>query len=72
MSEQVRPSLLEVFESIEDPRQAGKVAHNLSELLVVAVSAVLSGADTFVEIVQWGNMKFDGLRQHRSWPNGIA
>ncbi|MFP9228369.1 ISAs1 family transposase, partial [Pectobacterium cacticida] len=72
MSEQVRPSLLEVFESIEDPRQAGKVAHDLSELLVVAVSAVLSGADTFVEIVQWGQMKLDWLRQHLSLPHGIA
>ncbi|GHU25162.1 hypothetical protein AGMMS50243_28940 [Betaproteobacteria bacterium] len=32
------------------PRQPGKVSHDLVELLVVAVNAVLVGADTFAEI----------------------
>lgn len=41
--------LADVFVSITDPRQAGKVEHDLVELLVV-VNAVLVGADTFVEI----------------------
>mgnify|MGYP000978259140 CR=1 FL=1 len=31
-----------------DPRQAKKVKHDLIELLVIAVCAVLAGADTFV------------------------
>ena len=72
MSEVARLSLLEVFESVEDPRQAGKVAHDLGELLVVAVSAVLSGADTFVEIVEWAEFKLDWLRKHLALPHGIA
>jgi Nucleotidyl transferase AbiEii toxin, Type IV TA system/DDE_Tnp_1-associated len=38
--------LAEVFVSINDPRQAAKVEHDLVELLVVAVAAVLSGATT--------------------------
>jgi hypothetical protein len=42
--------LADVFVSIRDPRQSGKVEHDLVELLVVAVNAVLVGADTFVEI----------------------
>ncbi|MCL2022483.1 MAG: transposase family protein, partial [Betaproteobacteria bacterium] len=42
--------LADVFVSISDPRQAGKVKHDLVELLVVAVNAVLVGADTFVKI----------------------
>ena len=33
--------LAEVFVSVTDPRQAGKVEHDLVELLVVAVNAVL-------------------------------
>jgi hypothetical protein len=45
--------LADVFVSITDPRQAAKVEHDLVELLVVAVSAVLVGADTFVEIELW-------------------
>ena len=44
--------LAEVFVSITDPRQPGKVEHDLVELLVVAVSAVLVGADTFVARVR--------------------
>ncbi|WP_217125446.1 transposase family protein [Hydrogenophilus sp. SS56] len=39
--------LADVFVSINDPRQAGKVKHDLVELLVVAVNAVLVGADTY-------------------------
>ena len=34
-----------MFVSIHDPRQKGKSAHDLVELLVVAVNAVLVGAD---------------------------
>jgi hypothetical protein len=42
--------LADVFVSISDPRQAGKVEHDLVELLVVAVNGVLVGADTFVRL----------------------
>ena len=45
--------LADVFVSITDPRQPGQVEHDLVELLVVAVNAVLVGADTFVEIELW-------------------
>ena len=37
--------LADVFVTISDPRQAGKVEHDLVELLVIAVNAVLVGAD---------------------------
>jgi hypothetical protein len=50
METEGRLRLADVFVSIEDPRQAAKVEHDLVELLVVAVNAVLVGADTFVEI----------------------
>jgi hypothetical protein len=39
-----RLRLADVFVSIEDPRQSAKVKHDLVELLVVAVNAVLVGA----------------------------
>jgi len=53
METEGRLRLADVFVSIEDPRQAAKVEHDLVELLVVAVNAVLVGADTFVEIELW-------------------
>ena len=53
-----------MFVTISDPRQAGKVTHDLVGLLVVAVNAVLVGADTFVEIELWAKEKLDWLRQY--------
>ncbi len=63
--------LADVFVSISDPRQAGKVEHDLVELLVVAVNAVLVGADTFVEIERWAKEKLDWLRSYLRLDNGI-
>ncbi len=63
--------LADVFVSITDPRQAGKVEHDLVELLVVAVNAVLVGADTFVEIELWAQEKLDWLRSYLKLENGI-
>lgn len=63
--------LADVFVTITDPRQAGKVEHDLVELLVVAVNAVLVGADTFVEIELWAQEKLDWLRTYLPLANGI-
>lgn len=63
--------LAEVFVSVTDPRQAGKVEHDLVELLVVAVNAVLVGADTFVEIELWAKEKMDWLRGYLPLAAGI-
>jgi hypothetical protein len=40
-------------------------------LLVVAVNAVLVGADTFVEIERWAKEKLDWLRSYLRLDNGI-
>lgn len=64
--------LADVFVSITDPRQPGKVEHDLVELLVVAVNAVLVGADTFVEIELWAKEKLDWLRGYLRLENGIS
>jgi predicted transposase YbfD/YdcC len=63
--------LADVFVSIPDPRQAWKVEHDLVELLVVAVNAVLVGADTFVEIELWAKEKLAWLRKYLRLANGI-
>ena len=63
--------LADVFVSISDPGQAGKIEHNLVELLVVAVNAVLVGADTFVEIELWAKEKLEWLRGYLRLESGI-
>jgi predicted transposase YbfD/YdcC len=66
-----RLRLAEVFVSIEDPRQRSKVRHDLVELLVVAVTGVLAGADTFAEIELWAREKLDWLRRYLPLEHGI-
>jgi len=63
--------MVEVFVGISDPRQAKKVRHKLVELLVVAIAAVVSGADTFAEIEVWGKLKLEWLRRHLTLEHGI-
>ena len=71
METENRLRLADVFVSITDPRQSSKVEHDLVELLVIAVNAVLVGADTFVEIELWARERIDWLRRHLRLENGI-
>lgn len=48
-----RPSLLELFEQVTDPRSARGVRHAFAGLLAVALSAVLAGARSFTAIGEW-------------------
>ena len=45
---------LEYFEDLPDPRQRGKVMYPLNEVLLLALLAVLAGAETFVDIARFG------------------
>lgn len=64
--------MVEVFEGLEDWRNAQQTRHRLSELLTVAVCAVLSGADDFEEIAQWGSAKLPWLRGLLRLDYGVA
>lgn len=71
MEAEERVRLVDVWVGVRDPRQAKKVEHELVDLLVVAVCAVLSGADTFVEIEAWAKEKLDWLRKYLRLEHGI-
>jgi predicted transposase YbfD/YdcC len=71
METEGRLRLADVFVSIDDPRQSAKVKHDLVELLVVAVNAVLVGADTFAEIELWAEEKLEWLRGYLELSHGI-
>jgi predicted transposase YbfD/YdcC len=64
-------SLLEAFEELSDPR-ARECAFQLEELLLAAICAVISGAESWTSVVEWSQMKLDWLRQHLPFENGIA
>ncbi|MDY0037792.1 MAG: ISAs1 family transposase [Zoogloea oleivorans] len=64
--------MVEIFEGLEDWRNAQQTRHRLSKLLTIAVCAVLSGADDFEDISQWRRMKLSWLRGFLSLDYGIA
>jgi predicted transposase YbfD/YdcC len=63
-------SIKEAFGDLRDPRSRPP-AYELSEILVIALCAILRGADNWVAIQAWGEEKLDWLRRHTPLPNGI-
>ena len=58
------------FNDLPDPRQRGKVMYPLEEVLLLALLAVLAGAESFVEIARFGEKKLDLLRRFRPFRDG--
>ena len=69
--EDAKPGFLQAFEGLEDPRSRA-CPHPLDELLLVALCAITSGAESWVTVVEWGGMKLDWLRRWLPFANGIA
>jgi hypothetical protein len=58
------------FNEMPDHRQAGKVAYPLDEVLLLALMAVLAGAEGFTDIARFGEKKLALLRRFRPFRNG--
>lgn len=61
---------LNYFDDLPDPRQRAKVMYPLDEVLLLALLAVLAGADTFADIARFGEKKLDLLRRLRPYKDG--
>jgi hypothetical protein len=53
--------LLDALIDISDPRGGRNQRHSLMSVLIVAICAVISGADNWISIEAWGNAKRDWL-----------
>lgn len=63
---------MEKLSELEDPRQPSNgTRHNFQEILVIAVCAILSDADSFEDIVLWGRLKANWLRRFLVLKNDI-
>lgn len=69
--ENTRIPLLEAYAELIDPR-GRQCEHKLDELLLVAICAVISGAEGWTSVAEWGQLKLDWLRQYLPFTNGIA
>ena len=65
------PDLVEYFSTIDDPRIDRNKYHALTDILVLTVCAVVSGADGWEAIEQFGKEKLDWLRQYVPLENGV-
>jgi predicted transposase YbfD/YdcC len=74
MASKVRMDLKEVvrhFQQLEDPRSAVNLLHPLESVIVIAIMAILAGANGPTAIAKWANMKSDLLLKSLDLPNGI-
>ena len=61
---------LRYFKDLQDPRQQGKIAYPLDEILLLCLLAVLDGAECFTEIALFGTKKLALLRRFRPFKDG--
>jgi len=71
MSQPVPTSLREHFESVDDARVERTKDYALLDIIVIAICAVICGADDWVDIADWGSEKIEFLRQFMPLENGI-
>lgn len=71
MEEERGRGFLEVFEELQDPRTRA-CAHRLDELLLAALCAITSGAESWISVVNWAELKLDWLRRFLPFAKGIA
>ncbi len=63
--------ILEALEKLPDPRTGWTLSHDFIDIVVIAILAVLSGADTWNDIEEYGESKYDWLKEFLALPNGI-
>src|SRR5947199_7228423 len=64
-------SILDHFADLADPRREQGRIHRLDEIAFIATCAVFCGADTWVQIADYGHSKADWLETSLTLPGGI-
>jgi len=71
MSQAAIVAIQEHFSIVEEPRVEYLVEHNLTEMIVIAICAVICGANDWVAVADWGQAKISWLKQYLTLANGI-
>src|SRR3954471_11316852 len=69
--EQPDLSIPRYFASLKDPRRAHRRLHLLQDLIVIALCAVIAGAQDWQQIETFGRKRRDWLRRFLALPHGI-
>ena len=62
---------LKYFSELTDPRVERNREHLLEEILLIAIAAVLSGAESWNDIAEYGEDKLEWFKTFLSLPSGI-
>ncbi len=62
--------LLDHLAAINDPRDVRRIAHPLSEILLLVVCAIIADCDDYDQIAAWGAAHLDFLRRHLPYEHG--
>ena len=65
------PRIADCFCDLVDPRISHGRRHRLLDIVTIAVCAVISGAESWVDVAQWGRAKQDWLADWLELPHGI-
>ena len=65
--------LQDYFVGLTDPRQQGKVKHNLLEIVVMTICAVIAGCDVWEDIMDFCRVKENWFKEslHMELANGL-
>jgi hypothetical protein len=63
--------LLNHFSQLKDPRARGRTLHNLIDIIVITICAIICGAEQWVEVAEFGMQRIDWFKQYIELPNGI-
>lgn len=60
-----------VFNDLPDPRTGPNVVHKLHDLIVLGICGILCGADSWVEIEEWSEARFEFYQTFLDLPGGV-
>lgn len=64
-------TIAEHFSDIDDPRVERSKLHKLTDIITIAICAVVCGADTWEDIEIFGDAKYEWLKKFLELENGI-
>jgi hypothetical protein len=64
-------SLTEAVEDLSDPRVEGRCAHKLLDSILSALCALITGAESWVEVETFGKLKEDKLKSFLALDEGM-
>jgi predicted transposase YbfD/YdcC len=71
MTDPVNASIVDHFQTLEDPRIERTKKHNLLDILVIALCTLLTGGDGFQDMELFGKSKHAWLQTFLALPHGI-